>query len=829
MAQKLAGLQDVIVKFAQEFSAKFPKISETIGLKIYSDAPQQQIKKLGDDLDKAAERAKKAKEKISKEWDMGAIKGIKDAFSALSGAFGGTPEVPGPSRPPGAPKLPEIAQTKPVDITAAREAANKAQEQLNSILDGTRDLEKEIALSKVYGTDTLKETMRLEIERVDALAKQLEKTKQLSDADKERIKKFKETAGEALEIRIRTEEIKQATDWVNAATGGAEAVVSKGVNEVGKMVAVAAGLPPQVGELIGGLVNFFRKGHEFIANFAKELVKIVVELPLMLAEGIIGLIDGLLQGIIDMLGDPARLAKIITAFSTIGPKIITSIVKALPILLKMLLDPKFWVELASQIVRSIFDALKEMIYAIGDLFASIFSGDIFGDFGKSIENMGNAVGDGIRDATKAVTGFTQQLFGVQEDVAGQEKDKGAGTDIREAFDYGAKKTRGLWEDLKKFLVDTFNLLKQIIVAPFEFAALVFKNTFDLFAKTLEASIGLLGVLLESVGMTFEAAANITGTILSTAWQGAVIVFKGIVNLFNSAWNTFKNVFMAVWNFAESIFNGVIDAFKAVFNFFKTLFDDPIKAFRQLFEDFKNIFSNIWDSFKEIPTKLWNGLKDGVGIIFDTFKSLGSAIWDGLKNVGGQIFDWAKSIGSTIYDGFSEFFGKIADGFRNFGRNIWEGFKQIIKDTVGKLADWLGLAEGGIVPGSARAPGDNAKNDVVPALLSPGEAVIPRSLMANPEINTMIRDLLKNRQMPISSISEAVPRISMANGGMVPALINGGGTSFGDTNVNVVLQIETNQQIDESFIRQRLMPALKSELKASSLRGDFVLSAKGVRR
>jgi hypothetical protein len=822
MAQKLAGLQDVIVKFAQEFAAKFPNISETLGLKIYTDAPQQQVKKLGDDLDKAAEKAKKAKEKILKEWDMGAIKGIKDAFSSLSGALSGAPEVPGPSRPTGAPQLPIPAQAKPVDISAAREAANKAQEQLNSILDGTRDLEKEIALSKAYGTDSMKESMRLEIERVDTLAKQLEKTKQLSDADKERIKKFKETAGEALEIRIRTEEIKQATDFVNSATGGADAVVGNAIKRFGEAFG------PQ-GQLVASIINILRQGKDFMSKLGSDLIKIIVELPLKVAEGAVGLVEGLLQGIIDMLGDPARLAKIITAFSTIGPKIITSIVKALPILLKMLLDPKFWVELASQIVRSIFDALKEMIYAIGDLFASIFSGDIFDGIGEAVENMGNSIGDGIRDATKAVTGFTQQLFGVQEDVAGQEKDKGAGTDIRKAFDYGAKKTRGLWKDITKFLVDTFNLLKQIIIAPFEFAALVFKNTFDLFAKTLEASIGLLGVLLQSVGMTFEAAANITGTILSTAWQGAVIVFEGIVNLFNSAWNTFKNVFMAVFNFAKSIFQGVIDAFKAVFNFFKTLFDDPIKAFKQLFEDFKNIFSNIWDSFKEIPTKLWNGLKDGVGIIFDTFKSLGSAIWEGLKNVGRQIFDWAKSIGSTIYDGFSEFFGKIADGFRNFGRNIWEGFKQIIKDTVGKLADWLGLAEGGIVPGTARAPGDSGRNDIVPALLSPGEAVIPRSLMANPEINTMIRDLLKNRQMPISSISEAVPRISMANGGMVPALVGGGGTSFGDTNVNVVLQIETNQQIDESFIRQRLMPALKSELKASSLRGDFVLSAKGVRR
>lgn len=38
------------------------------------------------------------------------------------------------------------------------------------------------------------------------------------------------------------------------------------------------------------------------------------------------------------------------------------------------------------------------------------------------------------------------------------------------------------------------------------------------------------------------------------------------------------------------------------------------------------------------------------------------------------------------------------------------------------------AEGGIIPGKAKVKGDSEKNDVVPALLSPGEAVIPRTVM-----------------------------------------------------------------------------------------------------
>ena len=45
--------------------------------------------------------------------------------------------------------------------------------------------------------------------------------------------------------------------------------------------------------------------------------------------------------------------------------------------------------------------------------------------------------------------------------------------------------------------------------------------------------------------------------------------------------------------------------------------------------------------------------------------------------------------------------------------------------------------GGPVPGRAPMPGNNPKNDVVPAKLSPGEFVVPRTAMANPAIRSFL--------------------------------------------------------------------------------------------
>ena len=48
------------------------------------------------------------------------------------------------------------------------------------------------------------------------------------------------------------------------------------------------------------------------------------------------------------------------------------------------------------------------------------------------------------------------------------------------------------------------------------------------------------------------------------------------------------------------------------------------------------------------------------------------------------------------------------------------------------ATGVGIAHGGIIPGVAPFEGDTTENDIVPAHLSPGELVIPRSKMSDAE-------------------------------------------------------------------------------------------------
>lgn len=52
--------------------------------------------------------------------------------------------------------------------------------------------------------------------------------------------------------------------------------------------------------------------------------------------------------------------------------------------------------------------------------------------------------------------------------------------------------------------------------------------------------------------------------------------------------------------------------------------------------------------------------------------------------------------------------------------------------MSKIGKFLGLTKGGHVPGKPRVSGDSSSNDTVPAMLSPGEIVVPRSAAQSPD-------------------------------------------------------------------------------------------------
>jgi len=121
--------------------------------------------------------------------------------------------------------------------------------------------------------------------------------------------------------------------------------------------------------------------------------------------------------------------------------------------------------------------------------------------------------------------------------------------------------------------------------------------------------------------------------------------------------------------------------------------------------------------------------------------------------------------------------------------LW-GDMDVIPGDIGKIQKF---AAGGLVGGTGIG-------DSVPSLLTPGEFVMNRGAVSNIGLSNLVA-------------------------------MNSGKSPSGMTtqNIGITLNIESKERVDENFIRQRIMPTLKEELKRGSLDGRAVVYSGGVRK
>ena len=153
-------------------------------------------------------------------------------------------------------------------------------------------------------------------------------------------------------------------------------------------------------------------------------------------------------------------------------------------------------------------------------------------------------------------------------------------------------------------------------------------------------------------------------------------------------------------------------------------------------------SKAWGTIRGWGTKIWDGLRDALYGAGDLFAKLGKRIWDGLKS-------GLDTVGNFFTGGQS-------------GGSAWgEAIITVGTGGLNRVAEWIGLSAGGLVGGHGNVPGNSTRNDTVPALLSPGELVIPRSAM-----DSGLAGILAFARDAIGASSSPAGIARMAAGGMV---------------------------------------------------------------
>ena len=99
--------------------------------------------------------------------------------------------------------------------------------------------------------------------------------------------------------------------------------------------------------------------------------------------------------------------------------------------------------------------------------------------------------------------------------------------------------------------------------------------------------------------------------------------------------------------------------------------------------------------------------------------------------------WGASNGSNYNLGLGQ--GAAGSSYTPTGADY--GMGSMAWKYGSETPTFAGFSDGGMVPGQAPVPGDSAQNDTVPAALSPGEMVMPRSVTQDPQKQAQLNALM----------------------------------------------------------------------------------------
>lgn len=181
------------------------------------------------------------------------------------------------------------------------------------------------------------------------------------------------------------------------------------------------------------------------------------------------------------------------------------------------------------------------------------------------------------------------------------------------------KIKKAWEDLKKFLVDTWNAIKSKAEEIWNGIKDFFKNTWDGIKKTAENVWGGIKGFFEDTWNNLKTKASETWNHIkdkaSTAWEN-------VKTTASSKWNDIKSNLSTTW---ENLKSNASTTWGAI----KTSIVDPVSE----------AASHVWDKAKDMAKGFIDGVKDLPGKVGGIFKSA----YEGIKGWVGKAIDKIRGL------------------------------------------------------------------------------------------------------------------------------------------------------------------------------------------
>lgn len=485
------------------------------------------------------------------------------------------------------------------------------------------------------------------------------------------------------------------------------------------------------------------------------------------------------------------IPKIFDAILSEMPRAFEAIAHALPIIIRQLLGMitgllRVLMKRLPDIVESLIEQVLGMIGSIVAAFIDWIIKDfptLIGEFMKFIPRIVWAIVKGI------VVGLSMMVKNLFSGVKAQGFEDQIKS-IPDAISKGAKQAAKFFtnQSSQLFKVQDFGEGTKKITDPLKEEADKFM---DMLNEALDAIKGIFGWLKDLWMWIY----NVFGKLFETLGEW-----------FEKARVWFENMFTAfkeMWITVRSIFESIIQKFKDMFSTVRSWFDSIVEKIRAVWD---NVFS--WfNSFKDMISSAWSGVMD----FFKNFSFDGafSGIKGFLNNFQMPEFKMPKWMDDFI-DSITGFFkmpkwmSDFIDALKHPGSVLGGGGGGGNGGVLGKATGGI-LSGGGLVgPGFYAASGALVPQgtDTVMGMLTPGEFVLRRSAV---------------NALGLGAVSQ-----------LNQAGMKGGSQGVNVVNMSINVKIDASaQSLDENYVRNRLMPAIKSEIKKATYSGELLVNQRGV--
>ena len=463
--------------------------------------------------------------------------------------------------------------------------------------------------------------------------------------------------------------------------------------------------------------------------------------------------DGILTSFIKAF--PSAIERVVAAL----PGIFASVVDKLPELAGVLLDGLSRIidilpTLVNKLLSKLPDILQEILSRLPDLITKIFAalGDVFASVVKNLPSILTKIMEHIPDIVEAmIVGFADGMDRVALALVDFLVGGGLEKIVVALVKMMPRLAIAIANGFIRAVTNSFKSLLFGLRAPEELINLPakFQEGLNSLAKTAtEESSKLFRVLdLEQAARGLDKAQAIEDA-LDRGIDKFNDRFVGLVKMLLDAWNTIKEgIYLLMGGWLIELNKALFEMALQLLDFGKKIWEGLVVAIQGAWSFIQEIGAKIWsglvamatqaaDVFGQWGTLIWNALWNGLNSSLDFFTNLGARIWHGLKAGLDTLEGFFNNLFNTLNPSslLSKLFSVPSDAWG----------KGAVEKTLGIDIPFMKFASGGHVPGRASVPGDSEMNDRILALMSPGEAVIPRSKMAVPWIADIVDAILSGK-------------------------------------------------------------------------------------